>query len=370
MKHIKTFCLIFALLYCAVGFAQMPAMEADQIDILHFDPSTKLGKDMNEHLGKANTAYAAKDYETAARYYLAHLQFKPEDSNSWYNLSCCFGLLGNAELASKYLLVAYKAGFKDVEHVQRDTDFEKVRQESVFVSAMDSLSTWQQRAAHYQGKMEYFPLQQFQPYYLHLPATFDPTKSYNLVIGLHGFGDRASKFSGLWRLMEKEEIIFVIPSAPYAFPDNEGGGFSWSPFVPQDSELSVKASIQNSEYIIALSKHLKKEYKIKQSWLLGFSQGAYMSYIFALKNPKAFDGIVACGGGLVTEVFTDKDYKAAKNLKILISHGTKDMVVPYTQGDTAYSILKDKGFNVQMHSFDGAHNISKDIFPLLFQELK
>jgi len=95
--------------------------------------------------------------------------------------------------------------------------------------------------------------------------------------------------------------------------------------------------------------------------LLGFSQGAYLGYLLSIKNPKVFDGLIACGGSLVTEAFKDKDYKKAKNLKIIISHGLQDKVVPYEESQKAFDLLKAKGLKVTLDSFEGAHSINKEL---------
>ncbi len=371
----KQTCLAVFLVWLAVlGIlnAQSPAnlQNPDTIDIYSFDPLSGQNTDPTEYLKNATAAYQAADYEKAARNYLAYLQMKPTDPGSWYNLSCCYGLLGKPELAAKYLQRAYKNGFRDLEHIANDQDFAKVRSSEAFEAAMDSLKTWSRKREKYTGKLHYYPLQQYQPYRIMLPEGFDKDKTYNLVIGLHGFGDKATGFAPLWRYMENEELIFVVPEAPYAFPESEVPQFSWDPFVPRDSEISRTSYDYTAKYIVGLANHLKKEYKIGQTWLLGFSQGAYLSYIIGLKNPKTFAGFLACGGGLVKEMLREKDYKAAKNLKILISHGSQDKIVDYKESVEAAKLLGDKGLNVQMHSFEGGHSVSKEAFPLMFELMK
>lgn len=364
--------ILLGILCWSMGFAQNHGGKIDplSIDIYTFDAGSMQNPDTPDFLQMANAAYAEAKYEISAQYSLAHLAQNPDDNNSWYNLSCCFGLLGNAELAAKYLQVAYRKGFKDLGHILSDKDFSSVRKHPVFESAVDSLQVWSAKTEYYQGKMQYFATQQYIPYRLHIPANYDPAKKYTLVIGLHGFGDRAEKFAGLWRAMENQDIIFVVPEAPYSFPAEAMRGFSWMPFVPRTDVLSYQAFLKNAEYISNLSKQLQKEYNIGQKWLFGFSQGAYTGLILALKYPKDFDGVVACGGGLDSSVINDKDYKKAKKTRIILSHGTSDNVVPYSESENAHKLLSAKGIEVTMHSFEGAHSISRDVFAYLFEELK
>lgn len=372
MRKQSIIALLALLGLWGILLAQTPStlLNPESIDIYSFDPLSNQTADPTELLKNANTAYQAADYEKAARNYLAFLQLKPTDSGSLYNLSCCYGLLGKPELAAKYLQRAYKNGFRDLEHINNDQDFAKVRSSEAFSAAIDSLKTWNAKREKYSGKLEYFPLQQYQPYRLLLPEGFDKAKTYDLVIGLHGFGDKAENFAPLWRYLEKENVIFVVPEAPYAFPESDVPQFSWDPFLPRDSKISMDAFKYTSQYIVDLAVYLKKEYKINQTWLMGFSQGAYISYIIGIKNPKTFDGFLACGGGLVKEVMREKDYKAARKMKILISHGSQDKIVDYQESAEAAKFLTEKGFEVQMHTFEGGHSISKEAFPLMLGLMK
>ncbi len=372
MKKQSLIALLALVGLFGVLLAQAPnaKLNPDSIDIYSFDPLSGQNADPAEFQKNAYAAYQAGDYEKAARNYLAFLQIKPTDAGSWYNLSCCYGLLGKPELAAKYLQRAYKNGFQDLEHIQNDPDFSQVKATEIFHAAMDSLQAWNAKKEKYSGKMEYFPLQQYQPYRLLLPEGFDKSKTYNLVIGLHGFGDRAENFAPLWRYLEKAEVIFVVPEAPYAFPDSEVPQFSWDPFLPRDSKISNTSYKYTVQYIVDLANHLKKEYRIGQTWLLGFSQGAYLSYVIGLKNPKTFDGFLACGGGLVKDVLRDKDYKAAKKMKILISHGNQDKIVDYQESADAEKFLAAKGLDVQLHTFEGGHSISKEAIPLMLELMK
>ncbi len=133
-----------------------------------------------------------------------------------------------------------------------DRDFEKVRSSEAFSASMDSLKTWNAKRERYSGKLEYYPLKQFQPYRLLLPDGFNKEKTYNLILGLHGFGDKATGFAPLWRHMEKAEVIFVVPEAPYAFPESEVPQFSWDPFLPRDSEISKLSYEYTAQYIVGL----------------------------------------------------------------------------------------------------------------------
>lgn len=373
MKWMKRVLLpVFILLMLAPVCGQNSAEEFDpeQIDIFSFDPTEQAVSVQTDYRERAYTFYQEGRFDQAAKYYLAHLKFNPEDASSWYNLSCSFGLLGDAKEAAKYLKVAYKKGFRDLGHIRSDKDFDSVRTAKTFTAALDSLQIWNEKEAFYKGTMEYMPIRQYINYWVHLPKDFDAAKQYTLLIGMHGYGDVATNFSGLWRHISGENIIFVVPEAPYPFPESKNAAFSWAPFTPMESKTSEKAYTLVDDYIVQLARQMEKTYKIKQTWLLGFSQGAYFGYMHAIKNPGVFDGLIACGGGLVTDVFKDKEYRKAKKLQIIISHGRQDRIVDYSEAEKAFGVLKGKGLKVTLLDFEGGHSVSPAVFDEFINRIK
>lgn len=373
MKITMLFLMVCLTVFC---YAQNSALQTtatlnpELIDIDTFDPAAQSGEDAKTIVTKGYEAYNKGEYETAAKYYLVYLKSNQEDATSWYNLSCCYGLLNKPALAAKYLKVAYKAGFTDTNHIAKDTDFDKIRTDGDFSNTVDSLKIWNERKSYYAGKMEYFPAKSYLPYWIHLPKNFDSNKAYTLLIGLHGFGDKAHSFTYLWKQAESEDVIFVVPEAPYGFVEGKDAGFSWMPFVPYESKTAEIAFDWVNDYIINLTKEIRSKYKIKQTWLMGFSQGAYSGYMLAFRNPKVFTGLIACGGGLMTEAITDKDFKASRKMHVIISHGKQDKVVAFEEGQKAYDLLKAKGFDVVLQDFEGGHSVSPEAFKLFQEKIK
>lgn len=370
MRRVLLMGFILLMLVPVFGQNNSEEFNPELIDIFSFDPTEQVSSQPTDYRQTAYGFYQEGKFDQAARYYLAHLKFNPDDASSWYNLSCSFGLLGEAKEAARYLKIAYKKGFKDLQHIRTDKDFDKVKTAKTFTAALDSLQMWSEKEAFYKGKMEYFAVKQYLPYWVHLPRNYDPAKKYTLLIGLHGFGDIAPRFANLLRYIDGEDIIFVVPEAPYAFPDNDKAAFSWTPFADFNSKTSQSANAMLEKYVIDLTKHLAKQFKVKQTWLLGFSQGAYAGYVLSIKNPKVFDGLIACGGGLRTELLKNKDYRAARNLDIIISHGRQDKVVDFSEADKSFSLLVSKGMKVTLHAFEGGHSVSPAVFEELLKRIR
>ncbi|WP_019716911.1 alpha/beta hydrolase, partial [Pseudomonas syringae] len=96
-------------------------------------------------------------------------------------------------------------------------------------------------------------------------------------------------------------------------------------------------------------------------FLVGFSQGAMMSYEVALRQPTLVGGFAALSGRLPpvvkSEVKASDDLKA---LKVFIGHGVQDRQVAYASGPQAEATLKSLGLTPQFHGYEGlGHSINE-----------
>lgn len=69
--------------------------------------------------------------------------------------------------------------------------------------------------------------------------------------------------------------------------------------------------------------------------VMGFSQGAMISHALLLQQRVKLDGIAACSGRLVEEMFqdgTDNRQSVPENMPILLTHGSLDPLIPIQNG--------------------------------------
>lgn len=308
-------------------------------------------------------AYQDKQYEKATQYYLAYLQHVKNDAGNIYNLACCYGLLGKAEPAAAWLEKSVEAGWKDMTHLKNDPDFASVRETDIFKATVDKLEKKLMEVKSDPGRMLMVPSRSLIPVYIKLPAGFDPEKTYPLVVGLHGYGDNAEKFASLWDNRTLAiDFIYAAMEAPYAFQVGKEIGYSW--FLRMDpeehAELVNRAGGMTDANVLAGIDLLKNEYKIDKVYLLGFSQGAGLTYITGLKHPELFAGIAPFGGWMDTDIIMEDDLNSAKNLPVLIVHGSQDTMVEIDAARKAEEILKNHGFNVRFITFEGGHVIPEE----------
>lgn len=93
--------------------------------------------------------------------------------------------------------------------------------------------------------------------------------------------------------------------------------------------------------------------------LLGFSQGAMLAQSLALIMGKSINKVVALSG-CVPNFVKEKEYvkKSVKHLKIFMSHGVDDTVVPYQWGEASSNYFKALGANITFKSYVSGHYVS------------
>jgi len=74
----------------------------------------------------------ARRLAAAVDKYEAILRVAPKDRVALYNLACAHALSGDRDNAAQYLLKAWEAGFRDVEHIKNDPDLESIRDTDIF----------------------------------------------------------------------------------------------------------------------------------------------------------------------------------------------------------------------------------------------
>ncbi|HNV86085.1 MAG TPA: hypothetical protein PKL97_03850 [Candidatus Omnitrophota bacterium] len=74
---------------------------------------------------------------------LAHLC--PEDPNVFYNLACSFSLVGETDKSFASLGKAVRLGYRDIQHMLRDPDLQKIRNDVRFAKLTRQIKLLQNR---------------------------------------------------------------------------------------------------------------------------------------------------------------------------------------------------------------------------------
>ena len=185
-----------------------------------------------------------------------------------------------------------------------------------------------------------------------------------LLILLHGYGSNEEDlFSFATELPDDSYVISV--RAPY---DLQPYGHAWYAihFDADENKFSDNVQAKQSVEIIAsFIDEIVKQYPIdtENVTLIGFSQGAILSYATALTYPEKVTKVVALSGYFNQEILPEViDTKAISHLKFFVSHGSVDQVIPVEWARKAKPALENLGLEVEYQEYPIGHGVSPKNF--------
>lgn len=185
-----------------------------------------------------------------------------------------------------------------------------------------------------------------------------------LVLLLHGYGSNEQDlFSFASEL--PEEYYVISARAPY---DLQFGSYAW--YAIGFDEEGVKSSDDNQarssrDVIAGFIDELVANYPIDANnvTLIGFSQGSILSYATALSYPEKVQRVVAMSGYLNLDIAKeDIQNNNFSNLKMFISHGTVDQVIPVEWARKAPAVLGELGISNVYKEYPVGHGVAPQNF--------
>lgn len=176
------------------------------------------------------------------------------------------------------------------------------------------------------------------------------------IVMLHGLsGDE----NAMWIFDQAlpREATVIAPRALYA---SEFGGYSWA-------RSGARGDLDDVDFQGALAVlwrfvgELIARYEIDPQHviLMGFSQGAAVSYAYSLENPETVNGVIALAGFLPHPERSGAAAQSKDALpRYLIIHGTRDEAVPIERAREARSVLEARSAIVEYHEYRVGHKVS------------
>ncbi|KAB0480494.1 phospholipase/carboxylesterase [Pseudomonas reinekei] len=182
-----------------------------------------------------------------------------------------------------------------------------------------------------------------------------------LVIFLHGYGSNEQDLFGIKDELPKP-YTYLSVRAPRVMQE---GSYQWFRKKGEGAYNGETDDLKSSGQLLldfisqATEKYHTQPDKV---FLVGFSQGAIMSYEVALRHPEAVGGIAALSGRILpvlrSELIPDEK---RQSLAIFIGHGTADKRLPYSDGTEANSLLQSISLEPEFHAYQGVgHSISAE----------
>jgi len=331
--------------------------EIENIDIYSDKVGSFLDFDLDYYQRKASLEYRIGNYEDAAKIFLFCARHNIYDIVSIYNLSCCYGLLGKDTLAARFLERAVRAGFNDLELINQDPDFDLVKESEVFNLSLNRVNYMIKRDRDLEGNILFIDAVKIFKCRIQLPQNYSESKEYTLMIGLHGFSSNADDFIKLWDNFNNPNFIYVALTAPYQFLSRDILCYSWNLMITDNHPLIDVSTEFSENYIIDAIENIKRNFNISKVCLFGFSQGGFLAYSTAIKNPDLIDGIICVGATLDSGWIGEEYLKGGNSVKIFISHGTEDRSVSIEEAIKSKEILEHYGYEVDFFEYSGGHRI-------------
>ncbi len=150
------------------------------------------------------------------------------------------------------------------------------------------------------------------------------------LLMLHGYGsNEADLFSFASQL--PDDLLIISARAPHTL---DFGGYAWYDIFldARNNKISDNQQAQESlEHLAEFIDFLIDKYQIDPANfnLLGFSQGAILSYALALNYPQKIKNVIALSGYINEDIMPLQDQiDHYKHLNIFVSHGIYDDVIP------------------------------------------
>ena len=193
----------------------------------------------------------------------------------------------------------------------------------------------------------------------YLEQTNADTQNQPLVIFLHGYGSNEQDLFGI-----KDDLpasyTYLSVRAPMTM---EEGSYQWfrkkgeGAYNGETDDLKTSGQVLQDFIAQAAKKYHTEPDKVV---LVGFSQGAIMSYEVALRHPEAVGAIAALSGRILPVLKSAlKPDEKRQALAIFIGHGKEDNRLPYKDGTEANSLLQSISLTPEFHGYEGlGHSIS------------
>lgn len=190
-----------------------------------------------------------------------------------------------------------------------------------------------------------------------------------LCILLHGIGSNKEDLFSFSAYLPK--TLFVISAQA---PNPYYSGYAWynlNIFGDQIQSDLVEAK-ESLQLIHSFIEECKNYYNLKgKVILMGFSQGAIMSYAYAAHYPNQVKEVFAMSGYINQELFPPNfNPKSLANIKYFITHGMLDEVIPEIKAKESANWLQQNELNFEYKTYNMGHGIDQNCFHDILKQLQ
>ncbi len=181
-----------------------------------------------------------------------------------------------------------------------------------------------------------------------------------LLVMLHGYG---SNEMDLFSFADElpDELLIVSVRAPHS---TGMGGYAWYALHWDATDEKFSDLNQARDSILkveTLLNELQNTYQPSKTFLMGFSQGAILSYAISLQYPNRVQHVLALSG-YINEDLLPEDVSTNLKTDYYISHGTVDQVLPVEWARKAPTFLDKFGGKNVYSEYPVGHGVAPQNF--------
>ena len=181
---------------------------------------------------------------------------------------------------------------------------------------------------------------------------------------IHGYGSNEEDlFSFAPQLPEDVYVISI--RAPYNL---QPYGYAWYEinFDADENKFSNNEQAKESLQLIAnFIDEISEKLPLDKSniSLIGFSQGAILSYGMAFTYPEKINKVVALSGYLNEQILPENyDVNQINHIDFFVSHGTQDQVIPVEWARKTAPYLEKLGLHIMYKEYPVGHGVAPQNF--------
>jgi thioredoxin 1 len=182
--------------------------------------------------------------------------------------------------------------------------------------------------------------------------------SQRVLLLMHGYGADERDLGGLLPYLDPEgNFATVLPRGPLSAPP----GFSWFDIQAADPETAAAQFTEAVDLVDDLLDAACAERGMRrdEAVVAGFSQGGGLALALALRRSERPHpaGVLAMSPFARFESF-DVDWEAARDIAVLLQHGTDDPMIPVQQSRDAAEELVAQGVPTVYAEYPMAHQVA------------
>jgi phospholipase/carboxylesterase len=181
---------------------------------------------------------------------------------------------------------------------------------------------------------------------------------------IHGYGSNAEDLFSFAPYLPKDHTIIALQAPLFM----ASGGYAWYPLeINERGEVTSKleAAEMALEKIVETTDELIKKYNLNSQdlSLLGFSQGAILSWALGFRFPRKIRRIIALSGWIHESI----DASNPPQFIAYAAHGTEDAVIPIHKARESILPLSKQFEGIEYYEFSEGHTVSQENFMKFLQ---